>query len=220
MRGIPSNKEAQIAAYRPLGDARSRSFIDNNRLCTSGVYIDTLKDIIKNTGPDLEVIRTIAREKGRKWTLDSEYMYFTGQVFADAINRTNVLDLVYDDLGRPSERGGKLDSAFLRRPRVELSLVEYRYQINMRAAQLRAGISRDLGSSQKSYLLMIPNTAVVRDLIWALAGGQALYILRLVNPEIEQYAFIGQCYANGLMDGDILRRLNLGEATMEDISLV
>ena len=62
-RGIPSNKEAQIAAYRPLGDAPSRSFIDDNTLCTSGVYIDTLKDIIKNIGPDLEVIRTIAQRK-------------------------------------------------------------------------------------------------------------------------------------------------------------
>ena len=155
-RGVPSNKEAQIAAYRPLGDAPSRSFIDDNMLCTSGVYIDTLKDIIRNTGPDLEVIRTIAREKGRKWAQDSRHKYFTGEGFGDAINRTNVLDLVYDDLGRPSERGGKLDSAFLRRPRAELSLVEYRYQINMRTAQLSAAVSRDLGLSQKSYLLTIP----------------------------------------------------------------
>lgn len=101
------------------------------------MYIDTLKDIVKNTGPDLEVIRTVGREKGRKWAQDSRYKYFTGESFADAINRTTVLDLVYDDLGRPSKRGGKLDSAFLRRPRAELSLVEYRYQMNMRTAQLR-----------------------------------------------------------------------------------
>ena len=73
---------------------------------------------------------------------------------------------------------------------------------------------------QKSYLLMIPNTAVVGDLIWALAGGQALYILRPMNPEIKQYRFISECYAHGLMDGDILRRLHLGEVKMEDVSLV
>lgn len=64
-RGIPSNKEAHIAAYRPLGDAPSRSFINDNRLCTSGVYVDTLKDIVKNTGPDLEVIPDYWQ---RKWT--------------------------------------------------------------------------------------------------------------------------------------------------------
>ena len=218
--GVPSNREAQIAAYRPLNDTPSRSFIDNNTLCASGVYIDTLKDITQNTGPDLEVIRTIGKEKGRKWAQDSRHEYFTSESFADAINRTTALDLVYDDLGRPLERGGKLDIAFLRRPRAELSIAEYRYQMNMRTAQVNASVSRDLALSQKAYLLMIPNTAVVGDLIWALAGGQALYILRLVNSEIKQYRFIGECYAHGLMDGDILRRLNLGEARMEDISLV
>ena len=218
--GVPSNREAQIAAYRPLDDAPSRSFIDNNTLCPSGMYIDALKDIIKNTGPDLEVIRTIGKEKGRKWAQDSRHKYFTSESFADAINRTSALDLVYDDLGRPSERGGKLDIAFLRRPRAELSIAEYRYQMNMRTAQVNASVSRELALSQKAYLLIIPNTAVVGDLIWALAGGQALYILRLVNPEIKEYRFIGECYAHGLMDGDIVRRLKLGEVKIEDISLV
>ena len=151
---------------------------------------------------------------------DSRHQYITGESFADAINRTTALDLVYDDLGRPSERGGKLDVAFLRRPRAELSPAEYRYQMNMRTAQVNASVSRDLGLSQKACLLMIPNTAVVGDLIWALAGGQALYILRSVNPEMKQYRFIGESYVHGLMDGDIVRRLKLGEVKMEDISLV
>ena len=218
--GVPSNKEVLIAAYRPLGDAPSRSFIEDNMLCTSGVYVDTLKDVIQNTGPDLEVIRAVGREKGRKWAIDSKHKYFTGESFADAINRTIVLDLVYNDLGRPSERGGKLDAAFLRRPRAELSLVEYRNQMNMRTAETNASKLRDLGLSQKSYLLTIPHTAIVGDLIWALAGGQALYILRPVDLERKQYRFIGECYAHGLMDGEILRRLHIGEARMDDISLV
>ena len=109
------------------------------------MYIDTLKDIIKNTGPDLEVIRTIGKEKGRKWAQDSRHKYFTSESFADAINRTSALDLAYDDLGRPSERGGKLDIAFLRRPRAELSLAEYRYQMNMRTAQVNAISFKGLG---------------------------------------------------------------------------
>ncbi len=219
-RGVPSNKEALIAAYRPLGDAPSRSFIEDNTLWASGVYIDTLKDVAKNTGPDLEVIRAVGLAKRRKWAEDSKHLYFRGESFADAIDRTTVLDLVYDDLGRPSERGGKADNAFLRRPRAELSPTEYRHQLNMRNAQTKANRLRDLGLSQKSYLLMIPNTAIVGDLIWALAGGQALYILRPMNQEINQYRFIGECYVHGLMDGEVLRRLHLGETRMEDISLI
>ena len=219
-RGTPSNKEALIAAYRPLGDTPSRSFIEDNTLCVSGVYIDTLKDIIKNTGPDLNLIRSIAEEKGRAWAVDSQHRYFTGETFSDAIKRTSVLDLIYDEQGRPSSRGGKDDPAFLRRPRNELTSVEYRSQMNMRTARSKACILRDLGLSWKGFVLMIPNTAVVGDLIWALAGGQVLYVLRPVRAEMKQYRFIGECYAHGLMDGDVLRRLQMGEVRMDDISLI
>ncbi|MCJ1434679.1 hypothetical protein MMC27_004048 [Xylographa pallens] len=219
-RGIPSNKEALVAAYNPLGNAPSRSFIMDNKLCVSGVYLDVLQDIIKNTGPDLEAIRAVAREQGFKWATASKHKYFTGESYVGAMNRTAVLDLVYDERGRPSERGNKVDYAFLRKPRAELSVTECRYQMNMRSAQVTASALRDLGSSQKLYLLMIPNTAMVGDLIWALAGGQALYILRLMNQEMNQYRFIGECYAHGLMDGEIVRKLNLGEVRMEDISLI
>jgi hypothetical protein len=92
--------------------------------------------------------------------------------------------------------------------------------MNARNAQAKASVSRNLGLSQKMYLLMVPITAVVGDLIWALAGGQVLYTLRLVNREKNQYRFIGECYAHGLMDREILRRLQLGEARMDDISLI
>ena len=219
-RGIPSNKEAQIAAYRPLEGIPPRFVINHHTLSVSGAYIDDLKDIIRNTGADLETIRSVGREKGRKWAIDSQHRYFTGEAFGDAIQRTAVLDIVYDELGRASERGNKLDTAFLRRPRAELSLVEYRYQMNMRIASTKASTLRDMGLSQKHYLLMIPNTAVVGDAIWALAGGKVLYLLRPINPGTKQYRFLGECYVHGLMDGDVMRRLHLGEVRMEDINLI
>ena len=127
---------------------------------------------------------------------------------------------MYDERGRPSKRGGVLDFAFLRRPRAELSLVEYRRQMNMRSAQRQASALREMALSRKHYLLMVPNAAVAGDAIWALAGGQALYILRPMNREMRQYRFIGECYAHGLMDGEIVRRLHFGEARMEDIYLI
>ena len=183
------------------------------------MYIDALKDIIPNTGPDFEAARAVARETGLKWAVDSKHKYFTGESFGDAINRTLVLDLVYGELHRPSERGGKLDNVFLRRPRAELNLMECRHQMNMRTAQNNASSLRNLGLSQKLYLLMIPNTAVVGEMIWALAEGQALYILRLINREKSQFRFTSECYAHGLMDGEIVK-LNSGQARMEDISLI
>lgn len=217
---IPNHNGQKIAAYSPLGDAPSKSFIEGNELHVSGVYIDVLKDIIPDKGPDVEAVRAFARERGRRWAIESGHMYPTGGSWADAINRTIVLDVVYDYLGRPSERGGKHDAEFLKKPRAKLSLTEYRYQMNMRVARINAFTSRNLGLSQKLYALVIPNTAVIGDAIWALSGGQALYILRPVNRELNQYSFIGECYAHGLMDGEIVRMLHTGEAKVEDISLI
>jgi hypothetical protein len=217
---IPRNNETLVAAYRPLGDTPSRSLIEGNTLSVSGVYIDSLKDIIPKTGPNPEAIQATAREKGRKWAVDSKHKYFTGESYHTAALHNCVLDLVYDEQVRPSQRGGKRDAAFLERPRAELSLAEFRLRMNMNNAHARAAVSRQMGLSQRMYLLMVPITAIVGDLIWALAGGQVLYVLRPVSREKNQYRFIGECYAHGLMDGEILRRLQLGEARMDDISLI
>jgi hypothetical protein len=92
--------------------------------------------------------------------------------------------------------------------------------MNMRSAQSRAMTSRNLGLSQKLYLLVIPNTALVGDLILAFPGGKALYILRSTKQNKSQYRFIGECYAHGLMDGKIRRMIQLGEANVESISLI
>jgi hypothetical protein len=217
---IPNLNGPTIPAYSPLGDAPSRTFIEDRELHVSGVFIDVLKDIIPNKGPDTEAVRAVGVGKGRQWAVESNHRYPTGGTWVDAINRTVVLDVVYDYMGRPSERGGRHDSAFLKKERSELTLTEYRYQMNMRVARTNAVCSRNLGFSRKKYVLMIPDTAEVGDVIWALSGGQALYMLREATRESKQYTFIGECYVHGLMDGEILRMLRVGEAHMEDISLV
>lgn len=229
-RALPNHNLSRIPAYRPLGwETRSpkRPLIQGNHtLLISGVYVDVLKDIIPNTGPDLEAIRTFARTRSRKWAMDMKFEYRpTGEGYSDAWNRMAALDVVYDELGRPSERGCKLDHAFMRKPRAELSLTEYRYQMNMREARDRASAQRNIGLSQGDYLLMIPNTAVVGDTIWALTGGKVLYILRPVVENVDhgaahQYRIIGECYAHGLMDGEISRRVHTGEMKFQDISII
>ena len=218
--GIPNYSGPTTAAYSPLGTAPSRSFIEHNHLHVSGVHVDFLKDMIPNMAQDTEAARAVAYEKARQWVIEANDKYPTGGTWADAMNRTMVLDVVYDYLGRPSERGNKHDNAFLKKSRAELSLTEYRYQMNMRAATTNALTSRGLGVSQKRFSLTIPDTAEIGDSIWAFSGGQALYILRETNRQLKQYTFIGECYAHGLMDGEIVRMLRAREANMEDISLV
>jgi hypothetical protein len=198
-------------AYRPLGDTLPRSFIKGNRLCISGVFVDFLKD---------KASATVGRLTIPNWAAESRNKYFTGESWEDAHKRTIALDIVYDDNGKPVKRGGKIDFDVLRRPRGELSILGYQKQLDMSLVLDRAYKLRCLGQSQNLYLVMVPTTAVVGDEIWALAGGQVFYVLRPVTQERTHYTFIGECYAHGLMDGEIVKRLQSGECRMQDISLI
>lgn len=163
-RGVPKHDEAKVAAYSPLGDTPNRSFIEDREFHVTGVYIDVLEDNIQNVGPDLEAIRAVAYKKGGHWATESNHKYTTtGGSWMDAMNRALVLDVMYDYLERPSERGGKQDSAFLKETRNELTPVEYRYQLSMQMVRANAMKLRNLGLSQKKYLLIIPDSAEVGD---------------------------------------------------------
>ena len=152
-----------------------------------------------------------AKETYARWAAALDYQYFTGESYIRAFDRSMLLDVVYDSRGRPSGRGNAYDQAFMLIPQAELTPTEYMYQRTMRIAKDNALLSRATGLSRKHYLLTIPNTAVVGDTIWALAGGQALYVLRPVDQVLKQYIFVGECYGHGLMDGEVVRQLHLGE---------
>jgi len=63
---------------------------------------------------------------------------------------------------------------------------------------------------------LVPKSAQVGDEIFLLAGGQVLYILR---PQGDSFAFVGECYVHGLMDGEALERLKDGTAQVGNIRL-
>ncbi|KAK0275915.1 hypothetical protein LTR91_013610 [Friedmanniomyces endolithicus] len=88
-----------VLTYRPLGGIPPVSFIVSDMLCVRGARIDRLKDIIPNTGPEPDRVRAVAREKSHKWAIESRHKYRLGGTYAAAIQRTIVLDLVYNDLG-------------------------------------------------------------------------------------------------------------------------
>ncbi|KPI44852.1 uncharacterized protein AB675_2385 [Cyphellophora attinorum] len=225
-RGLPNYKLSHLPSFcaldAELPASKKPQIRGNDTLLVSGVYVDVLKDIIPDSRPDLEAAKAVARVKGREWAMGMHNQYATtGETYLDALKRTLALDIVYDDNGRPSERGGKVENEFLQRPRAELSMTEYRYQLNMKAARAKAFAQRDLGLSKDNYLLVIPNTASVGDAIWALSGGRVLYCLRPVDGgEVHQYRIIGECYAHGLMDGEISRRVRMGEAHFRDLCIV
>ena len=81
-------------------------------------------------------------------------------------------------------------------------------------------ISRRQAFSRKHYILIVPNTTVEGDLIWALVRGRTLYVLRPIDGNEKRFTFIGECYVHGFMDGEVDRQLHVGEAWLEPIDLI
>ena len=59
--------------------------------------------------------------------------------------------------------------------------------------------------SKKGYIGLGPAAARQGDLLCALPGGQALYVVREVEGLESQFEFIGECYVHGLMDGALMK---------------
>lgn len=210
------------AAFNPLPNMNSRSFIEGDKFGVSGVYVDSLTDII-TLGPVNAAGAANAERSVLQWAQETNFIYHhTGEGFDDACNRTLVLDVAYDALARAAARGHKYDAEFLKKQRHELSLSEYRRQIDMNVAGDKASRSRCLALSRKLYVSLVPDVAKIGDQIWALSGGQVLYILRQVESRGQQNhrLYIGECYTHGLMDGEILQMIKAGKARTQDIFLV
>ena len=221
-RCVPSNKGAKQPSYRPLAVSLPAPYIVGLALCIGGVFIDYVKDTIPESSPgkDRKAVLEFEREKGRKWKSSMNNEYFTGETFNDAYNRALVLDLVFDYQNRAAGRGGKYDLHFQKESPANLSAVEIKYQNEMKQAHLQAMISRLPALSRKHYILIVPNTTAVGDLIWAFVRGRTLYVLRPIDRDRNCYTFIGECYVHGLMDGELDRQLNVREAKVEQIHLI
>jgi len=90
------------------------------------------------------------------------------------------------------------------------------------ATSRRVGVTRDSG-----YLLLLPPTAKLGDLLVLLRGGETPYVLREQDPKLQpedngeekgkggdggsKYMFIGETYVPGLMDGSCIAGLQQNE---------
>jgi hypothetical protein len=90
----------------------------------------------------------------------------------------------------------------------------------MKSAFFSATNGRNVCLLDNGYLGMAPLLAEVGDLVFAFRGGQVLYTLRPEGSFVGRYSYIGETYVHGLMDGEVMRRLEVGEASVQDLVLV
>lgn len=62
-----------------------------------------------------------------------------------------------------------------------------------------ATLGRVLGTTEKSYLAMVPMMACVGDEIVIFSGGKVPFVIR---AEGNNFKLVGPCYVHGIMDGE------------------
>lgn len=65
---------------------------------------------------------------------------------------------------------------------------------------------------------LVPEETELGDSVFALRGGQVLYVLRYVQN--NQYRLIGEAYFHGMMDGEALKLLGPAKVGFEEIALI
>jgi len=77
--------------------------------------------------------------------------------------------------------------------------------------------------TEKGYIGLAPAKTEPGDRIAVLFGGRVPYILRQNQPdnstEPTTWTFIGDSYVHGIMDGEVIQKLERGEVESEVITL-
>lgn len=84
------------------------------------------------------------------------------------------------------------------------------------AATLRLIYKRHLMVSENGYVGLVPSSAQQGDMICVLFGCSVPVIIRKLN---DHHVFIGESYVHGIMDGQVITKLNEGSLTGEPFIL-
>ena len=136
------------------------------------------------------------------------------------MRRINAADIVCDSLGLTRTRNGLIDFDFLRKQTNELNVDELERQNNMRLALNQAIKMRNMCLTKQGYIGLVPISAQAGDHVYVLLGGQVLYVLRTHSKNDNNFMVVGECYINGLMDGEVMQWVHDGRASVDDILLI
>lgn len=78
---------------------------------------------------------------------------------------------------------------------------------------------RHFALTDKALLGLVPLLTMEGDLVFVLAGGSVLYVLRPMPEAPGKHQFIGQCYFHGMMDGEALAMLVEGTAVVTTVKI-
>lgn len=150
------------------------------------------------------------------------------EISDDAIDRTLVADLRGEprrkggDLRTPDYqriRGGRMDWSLTSGPTIhDSAATEWRRKQDFMVRLLKAAcFGRRMGVLRRNYAGMFPAAAMAGDRVAIFHGGNVPFVVREVPGGEVEYQLIGECYLDGLMDGqavEVIRKSGINEATI------
>jgi Heterokaryon incompatibility protein (HET) len=199
-------------------NSRVDASISNHQLNISGIRIDEIVDLFSYQSMSWDE----RRAKLTDWKKKLGNKYPTKETFDEALARVQVADLQYSDDGYAMARNNVVNNALLGKPRAGLTPEEFKAQGQMRTALSFTTSFRGICLTKKGYVGMVPWSARKGDRICSLLGGQVLYVLRAREgvQQGNEHEYIGECYAHGLMDGEVMSWVEHGKAVIEGFTLI
>ncbi|KAK4497019.1 hypothetical protein PRZ48_011468 [Zasmidium cellare] len=183
--------------YDPLPNTDSRLQITSSSLQIHAIIFDTLRTITPSPGREYE-----SSQLKIKW---SRLMKAWTPTLKDRdIKRILNADVQWTADEVSNTRGEVVDWELMDQP-VEKMRPEHRdWRHNMRHFLRTVCRDRRAGRTKAGRIGIFPEAAVPGDLVAAFYGGHALYVVRPVHGREGTYNFLGECYIDGMMDGQLL----------------
>ena len=118
------------------------------------------------------------------------------------------------------KRGGSVDWAVVNVPREDLDQSSLGELENMSAVMSDVCFGRRTAVFTDGSVGILPAATVPTDKIAAFRGGRSLYVLRGVSHTTGTYNFVGECYVDGFMDGELMKRWRQVNEPCQTLKLV
>jgi hypothetical protein len=214
----PPKRIAVGKVYNASLSSSPSTSISHHQLTVTGVKIDVLLDLISYQS----MSPSERRAKLTEWKFSPRNKYAPSSTFDRALASLQVADVKYHVEGFAVARDNAANNALLEKPHAQLTPEEFRAKKAMRIALNHASSFRGLALTRRGYMAVVPWSARKGDRVCGLLGGQVLYVLRDVEGEGRgnSFEYIGECYTHGLMDGEVMRWVEAGDAVVERFTLV
>lgn len=196
-----------LPLYSPWPHTRPDMHIVGHTLSLRTMIIDSLFAAADAWRPwDLDNLA------GRK--VDRDYLRSQGGKFTDeSFNRTLLGDIISE------KRGAAADWPLLESTVEDLDAADREKRHDMFSQILHICAGRRLGLTKNGRVGVFPAGSQVNDIVAAFRGGRILYLIRPAQAQ-GKYVFIGECYVDGIMDGEVILGADHEHRSEKSITLV